>query len=324
MAITFTVFSDFHYEPGKNVPELKHLEEIFERAHETNSALVFHCGDFARNWPAYPELHELYLNNKYSLPVYGTYGNHDTQTIYDTFDFITPRLTNDKNAVWATDDGKVQNGEITYYYADNENYRFIFIDTNHSYFPKEGKILHAPPGMGEAPPENVPRHVLGERQLKWLENTLEDAADKGLHCITVSHAGFAGFKEGGWEFPTPSYDIEKVREMFNKANKKRPNTVIMSINGHYHTDHAATADNILFFTVNSCVTGWWDCKNSKPYRYGAPLYSTVTISDDFEITIQGKQGCWLNGNAPENEEYLKTQGVRTCISNNKFKLKGGN
>lgn len=321
MSIKFTVFSDFHYDPGRNPAALEHLDAVFERAHNTNSELVFHCGDFAKEWPAVPELHEAYLSNKYGLPVYGTYGNHDTQVVSDTFDFITPRLTNDKNAVWGTSDGKVGNGEVTYFYADKGDYRFIFIDTNHSYFPGEGKIKHAPPGMGEAPPENDPRHVLGENQLKWLEETLMDAAEKGLHCITASHAGFAGFKEGGWEHPTPSYDIENVREMFNRANAKRPHTVIMSVNGHYHTDHAAVADNMVFFTVNSCITGWWDCWHSKPYRYGEPLYATVTVTDDFEIIIEGKQGCWEDGKVPENEEHLKTLGVHAYISDNKFSLK---
>ncbi len=321
MSINFTVFSDFHYDSTRNVVTLEHLEEIMEAADKNSSELVFHCGDFTRRWTEYPELHELYLNNKYNLPVYGTYGNHDTESVNNTFDYVTPRLTNDKNAVWATADGKVGNGDITYYYADKGDYRFIFIDTNHSYFPKEGIIKHAPPGMGEAPPENDPRHVLGERQLAWLQETLNDAAEKGLHCITVSHAGFAGFKEGGWETPTPSYDIETVREMFNKANAKRPHTVIMSINGHYHTDHAAVADNIVFFTVNSCMTGWWDCWHSKPYAYGLPLYTNVTVTDDFEIIIEGKDGCWLNNNAPENEEHLKTLGVHTYISNKTFKLK---
>ena len=321
MSIKFTVFSDFHYDPVRNVTRLEHIEEILDCSKKNNAEFVLHCGDLTENWPKHPEFFETLLNNKHGLKIYGTYGNHDTQSVDNTFDFVTPRLTNDQSVVWGTRDSKVGNGEITYYYVDKDDYRFIFIDTNHSYFPKEGIIKHAPPGMGEAPAENEPRHVLGENQLKWLEEALEDAAEKGLHCITVSHAGFAGFKEGGWEHPTPSYDIERVREMFNRVNEKRKNTVIMSINGHYHTDHAATADNVVFFSVNSCITGWWDCWHSKPYRYGIPLYATVTVTDDFKVIIEGKEGCWLDGIAPENEEHLKTLGVRTCISNNVFELK---
>ena len=319
MSIKFTVFSDLHYD--RNFARHEHVEEIIESAKAKNSEFIMHCGDLTRKWTEFTELSETLLSNKYDLKVYGTYGNHDTESVDNTFDFVTPRLTNDQNVVWGTEDGKVGNGDVTYFYVDKSDYRFIFIDTNHSYFPKEGIIKHAPPGMGEAPPENEPRHVLGENQLKWLEDVLNDACEKGLHCITASHAGFAGFKEGGWENPTPSYDIEKVRAMFNKVNAKRPHTVIMSINGHYHTDHAATADNMVFFSVNSCMTGWWDCWHSKPYHYGIPLYATVTITDDFEIIIEGKEGCWLDGVAPENEEHLKTLGVHTYISNNTFKLK---
>ncbi len=321
MSIKFTVFSDFHYDSLKNITKIEHIEEIFKSANKNGSQFVMHCGDLTGNWPRNPELFEAILNNKYNLKVYGTYGNHDTQSVENTFDFVTPRLTNDENVVWGTPDGKIGNGDVTYFYVDIGEFRFIFIDTNHSYFPKEDLIKHAPPGMGEAPPENDPRHVLGEPQLKWLKATLYDAVEKGLHCITASHAGFAGFKEGGWEHPTPSYDIETVRAMFNEVNAKHPHTVIMSINGHYHTDHAATADNIVFFSVNSCIVGWWDCWHSKPYNYGIPLYATVTVTDDYKIIIEGKEGCWKDDFAPENEEHLKTLGVHSYISDNTFQLK---
>ena len=320
MSIKFTVFSDFHYESPNGASKIEHMQEILGFADKSNSEFVLHCGDLIRDWPSSTDLLDVILNNKYSLKVYGTYGNHDTQTIGDTPDFVTPRLTNDQNAVWATEDGKVGNGEITYYHVDKGQYRFICLDTNHSYFPKEDKIKHAPAGMGEAPPENNPRHILGPKQLDWLNNLLEDAAEKGLHCITFSHAGFAGFKEGGWEFPTPSGDIDVVREMFNKVNAKRPHTVIMSINGHYHTDHAGMADNIVFFSVNSTIMGWWDCKNSTPHRYGVPLYTNVTITDDFEIIVDGKKGCWGEGWEPKNSTELIKDGVRPQISSNKFQI----
>lgn len=320
MSIKFTVFSDFHYEPASGPARVEHMNEIMDSANQNGCEFVLHCGDFAKDWQGSPELFEACLNNKYSLPVYGTYGNHDTQIVSNLFSFVTPRLTNDENAVWATDDGKVGDGEITYYYVDKGQYRFICLDTNHSYFPKEDKVKHAPPGMGEAPIENNPRHILGERQLKWLEGLLDDAAEKGLHCITFSHAGFAGFKEGGWEFPTPSGDIEPVRAMFNKVNKKRPHTVLMSINGHYHTDHAGMADNIVFFSINSTITGWWDCKNSRPHRYGKPLYATVTITDDFQVIIDGKVGCWGEGWEPVHSAELIKDGVRPQISSNKFQI----
>lgn len=321
MSIKFTVFSDFHYDPAACPSRVEHMNEIMYSAKATDSEFVLHCGDFMKDWQGSPEILEACLGNKYGLSVYGTYGNHDTQLQSNLFSFVTPRLTNDENAVWATEDGKVGDGEITYYHVDKGQYRFICLDTNHSYFPKEDKVKHAPPGMGEAPPENNPRHILGERQLKWLQCLLEEAAEKGLHCITFSHAGFAGFKEGGWEFPTPSGDIEPVRAMFNKVNEKRPHTVLMSINGHYHTDHAGMADNIVFFTINSTMVGWWDCKNSRPHRYGKPLYATVTITDDFQVIIDGKVGCWGEGFEPVHSAELIKDGVRPEISSNKFQIK---
>lgn len=308
MGIKFTVFSDLHYElcitaaGYEQVAKIEHIEEILDHAKETGAQFVMHCGDLSNHWPGYPELFEALLHNKHGLNIYGTYGNHDTQSAENAFSFVTPRLTNDPNVVWGTKDGKIGNGDVTYFYVDRDCYRFIFLDTNHSYFPKEGIIKHAPPGMGEAPAENIPRHVLGNPQLLWLKTVLDDAAEKGLHCITASHAGFGGFS--GWEVPTPSYDIETIRELFNLANAKRPHTVIMSINGHYHNDHAAIADHMVFFSVNSCIAGWWDSRCTQTFVYDTPLYATVTITDNFEIIIEGKEGRWRDNLAPENEEEL--------------------
>lgn len=320
MSVKFTVFSDFHYDPKSSPASGTHITEMMDAANRNGAEFVLHCGDFAKDWPSSSEVLEACLNNKYHLPVYGTYGNHDTQSVNNLFSFVTPRLTNDKNVIWATENGNVEDGVITYYHVDKVPYRLICLDTNHSYFPKEGKVKHAPPGMGEAPLENNPRHILGERQLKWLEALLDEAAERELHCIVFSHAGFAGFREGGWEFPAPSDDLATVRALFHKANEKRPCTVLMSVNGHYHTDHAGMDDNIVFFSVNSTITGWWDCKNSKPYRYGAPLYATVTVTDDFRVLIDGKNGCWGEDGPPENCTALFQDGVRPQISSRTFQI----
>ncbi len=354
MSIKFTVFSDYHYERSMEHRGIAGLKTILNAAKENESELVFHAGDFYYDWKSAPELMDAYLNNEHNLPVYGSYGNHDTESPNTPMSFINEHLTNDKNVVWGTPDGKIGDEEITWYYCDKGKYRFIFTDTNHHYFVKEGVIKHTPAGMGEAPIENKPRHILGPKQLKWLEEVLMDAAEKELSCITVSHAGFADFEEWGWINISsgPSDDIEAIRALFNKVNKIKPHTVIMCINGHYHLNQIGVADNILFFEVNSCASFWYG--NGKPHysddvmythlEYDAqgnvisvqprqvnsisnidkrwlkdrPLYANVTITDDFEIIVEGTKAEWVAGVEPPKFDWLDCD--LSKIDSGKFKL----
>lgn len=295
-----------------------------------------------------------YLNNDYILPVYGTYGNHDTESPNTPISFVTRHLTNDQNVIWGTDDGKIGDEEITWYYCDKGKYRFIFLDTNHHYFVNEGIVKHTPAGMGEAPIENKPRHILGAKQLKWLEGVLLDAAEKEFSCIIVSHAGFADFEEWGWGKISSgsSDDVKSVRMLFNKINNIKPHTVIMCMNGHYHMNNMDVADDILFFDVNSCA-GFW-CGDGKQhysddvvYKHSEydlngnvistelkrfnelpnankkwwldrPVYANVTITDDYEIIIEGIAAKWVADVEPPKFDWLKCD--LSKISSGKFKL----
>lgn len=355
MSIKFTVFADYHYEENMEHRGIGGIKTILKAAKENNSELVLHAGDFSPCWKSTSDLISTYLNNEYNLLVYGTYGNHDTESSRTPMSYVNAHMTNDKNVVWGTDDGKLGDEEITWYYCDNGKYRFIFTDTNHHYFVKEGVIKHTPAGMGEAPIENTPRHLLGPKQLAWLEKVLLDAAEKNLSCITVSHAGFADFDEWGWKRISSgsSDDVKAVRALFNKVNKMKPHTVIMCINGHYHFNNIGIADDILFFDVNSCAGFWFgggtphysddmtydyieyddqgnalptpqkrrinDLPNAdKRWFLDRPLYANVTITDDFEIIIEGTEAKWLAGVVPSNIDWIKCD--LTKIDSGNFKL----
>lgn len=354
MSIKFTVFADFHYEKFFEHTGVSGLKTILTAANENRSELILHAGDLHNNWKAAPEILETYLDNEYGIPVYGAYGNHETESCDTPIPFITEHLTNDENVTWGTDDGKIGDGETTYYYCDKDKYRFIFTDTNHHYFVKEGVIKHTPAGMGEAPIENKPRHLLGPKQLKWLESVLSDAAEKELSCIIVSHAGFADFEKWGWQKAAsgPSDDIKAVRKIFNKVNKIRPHTVLMCINGHYHFNHIGISDGILFFDVNSSASFWYGAGTKhypddmtynhieydadgnavsselkkingipaidKKWYKDRPLYANVLITDDFEITIEGTEAKWIAGIEPPKLDWIDCD--LTKIDSGKFKL----
>ena len=351
MEMKFTVFSDFHYEKSMEHRGVAGLKSILNASKDYGSQFVLHAGDFDRDWKSAPELLDVYLNNEYHLPVYGIYGNHDTESPNTPMSFVTRHLTNDENVVWGTEDGKIGDGEITWYYCDKGMYRFVFLDTNHHYFVREGVIKHTPAGMGEAPVENKPRHLLGQKQIAWLEGVLLDAAEKGMSCITVSHAGFSDPVKWGW-ISGPSDDIGTVRALFTRVNKMKPHTVIMCINGHYHMNHLDIFDDILFFDVNSCA-GFWDGNggphypddvmythleydgegnqissvskrvNELPYAdkkwwLDRPIYANVSITDDFEITVEGTGAHWLAGIEPPKYDWVNCD--LTKIDSGKFKL----
>ena len=86
MGIKFTVFSDLHYD--QDHIRVEHVEEIIESAKSKDSQFVMHCGDLTRKWTEFTELSETLLNNKYGTKVYGTYGNHDTESVNNTFDYV--------------------------------------------------------------------------------------------------------------------------------------------------------------------------------------------------------------------------------------------
>lgn len=349
----FTVFSDYHYDSHIDMYGLDGLNKIFKSAFCNNSEFIVHAGDLCHDYGNSPQLMKAYLKNEYGIPVYGAYGNHDNESPYTCLSFVTKCLTNDENVVWGTSDGAFDGENVTYYYVDKGKFRFIFTDTNHHFFVDEGVIKHTPAGMGEAPIKNTPRHLLGLKQLAWLEKVLLDAAKKNLSCITVSHAGFGRFDDFYKVASGPSDDTKKVRELFNKVNKIKPHTVIMCINGHYHLNHLDVDDGILFFDVNSAMGTW----SGKPKEHNKdvmfnylvydnegnlvsstkksaleipaiehrwfmtePLYAHVTVTDDFKITIEGRESSWVNGEIPPAIDGVMDYSTGTKISSGEFKL----
>jgi hypothetical protein len=162
--------------------------------------------------------------------------------------------------------------KVGYYYYDREPFRFIFLDTNYSLKPDGITYEHNGPASWGKPDGNTASDSLGGEQLLWLEQVLTDAAQKGLRCIVVSHASFVDW--GNWEL---SADADAVREIFHRANAVRAGTVRMSINGHYHTDHATVFEDVVYFAVNAAVCGWWEGEKFFPYGNGEEATTPYTF-----------------------------------------------
>ncbi|MBQ1186206.1 MAG: metallophosphoesterase [Clostridia bacterium] len=317
--IKFSVFSDFHYKFGMYIASVENFNTIMEKAKNNNVDFVIHGGDFCNDYIGSPELINTYMAS--DQKVYGIYGNHELESNDNSMAFVTPKLTNDNNVIWGTESKTIEDGTKAYYYFDFNGFRMIFTDTNYSY--NEGKKLweHNYTCSYGPPKGNIKFNSLGPEQLKWLETVVFDAADKGLHCIIVSHDSFSNF----WG---SSADTDSVREIFSKANTMKKGTVLMAINGHHHTNRLAKVDNIVFLNVNCAVNGRWipegydhytleqtylrseydengvliECKqvplsqawmSRNTWYFAEPLSAIITVESDGHIIIDGMKTKWL-------------------------------
>ena len=269
----FLVFSDFHYKKMMYPATVSHLKEIFDHARECGAEFTVQAGDFCNNYLGSPELVRAYLDNVDGFAVFGCYGNHDLESCDNSMAVVTPLLSNRQSElVYGTPDGKIGDGSIGYYYTDIRGYRFIFTDTNYSLTP-DGDYEHNRTASWGRPKENTLPDSLGEVQLSWLERVISDATDKGLSCITVSHASFNCANR-------PSPDAERVGKIFKDANARRAGSVILAISGHAHVCDIAEAEGVTYFACPAVINGIW--RSKKFYPYAESDESNPEYTFDFE------------------------------------------
>ena len=91
--LKFLAFADSHYRKRMYRTGIEDIEKILLRAHENNVDFVVHMGDMCNDYRNSPEFINAYLNNRWGLPVYGVYGNHELEAD-NTMEFVSPRLCN--------------------------------------------------------------------------------------------------------------------------------------------------------------------------------------------------------------------------------------
>ena len=340
-SIKFSLFSDFHYLRTDYLNTLGDLQGILDRAHENGAELVIQAGDFCQNRVESPELDETFLNNTYGLPVYGIYGNHDMEHHMsdgaNNMGYITPLLTNNTSVVWGTADGKIGDGSIAYYYFEKNGFRIVCLDSNYSWNASKECWEHNLPASWGAPAGNEKVNALGPRQIEWLDDVLTDAASKQMQCIIVSHEGFSTLGNN-------SPDSERVREIFGKVNGIHRGTVLMAINGHWHTHNVKIEDNVFYLQMNTSrcaaesyanrdrpthypddmtyeVFAGYDEDGEKIFKtqsvncaersnstwfFADALNAIITVTHDGKITMEGMETDWLGGVLPpEPTMYMK-------------------
>lgn len=333
--LKFLLFADFHYKQGMYLSPVADIDEMLTAANDKNVDIVIHCGDYCNDYIGSPEAVNPLVNNKYGFDVFGVYGNHELESRDNSMEVVTPLITNRKDdVVWGTDDGKIGDGSIGYYYCDKGNFRIIGLDTNYSYNEELSAWEHNKTASWGAPQGNIKPNSLGPVQLEWFEKVLMASAKENKKCIIVSHATFN--KE--WGDCSPDYEL--VLDLFKKANEIQKGSVLMAINGHYHTNRIMQKDDILFFDVNTVRNGCWifnapkhydenhtfeyikydengdavsseiaplsECwQSSNTWYFNEPLYAIVTVSENGQVTVEGTKTEWIHGIAPENQPERK-------------------
>lgn len=319
--LKFLAFADSHYRKGMYRTSVEDIQKILRRAHEENVDFVIHAGDMCNDYRRSPEFIHAYLNNPYDLPVYGVFGNHELES-ENTMEFVAPRLCNREVHFGVPLYNETVAG---HWYADIKGYRLIGLDTNFVYRERDLKRVWERKTDLYNPSGTFIDDCLAPAQLEWLYHSIDEARALGLKVITVSHAALADLS-----FECCP-DAEHVQNIFAKF----PKTVLLAINGHYHTDHCEVHGGVCYFDLNTAINGCWEPQSAPHYAaddtfpfteydpdgnplsttsfcyndlmqgwntwsFEEPLSAIVTI-DENRISIKGSKTRWSCGVVPTTE-----------------------
>ncbi len=277
----FSVFADLHHHPGVFMGGTREdLALIRGRALREGCDFVIHAGDFCHAPARVADYVKEY--NDFPLPAYHCLGNHDTDgTSYA-----------ETLALYRMPDG--------HYFFDNGGYRFIVCDPN--YYLLDGEYIHY--DLGNYYKHGPQRDWMPPEQIAWLRETIASAPGP---CVLISHESF--------ERPDGVKNREEVLAVINEANRARPHSVILCINGHHHRDYLRILDNVVFFDLNSASFDWLPIKHdrypkelSEQYRlitntvvYNDPIHAVITL-EGTTITIDGMESTMFMGINREHTE----------------------
>lgn len=277
----FSIFADLHHLPGVFMGgTYDDLDLIEQRAVKENCSFIIHAGDFSHGPAHVTDYVERY--NNLSIPTYHCLGNHDSdKTSYAE----TLRLYN-------MPDG--------HYFFDNGGYRFIICDPNYYYV--NGEYIHY--DLGNYYKYGAYRDYMPPDQLEWLRETIDSSE---YPCVLISHESF--------ERPDGVQNREEVLAIINEANREKPHSVILCINGHHHRDFIRILDNVCYFDLNSASYDWVSIKHncypeelcreysllSNTVVYNDPIHAVITL-EGTSITIEGMESTMFMGINREHTE----------------------
>jgi len=280
----FSVFSDIHYNPGCSFSgDEPHLEIIQRRAEREGCDFIISGGDFTHGPGKAAVQNYLKMYNEFHIPSYHSLGNHDTDN------------TSYEEAL------KYYNMPNGYYFFDCKGYRMIVCDPN--YYLQDGNYYHFDLGNYYSVPGSL-RGIMPPEQVEWLRKTIDSSE---YPCIILSHESFERETNG-------VHNWQEIRDVINAANRKKPHSVLMCINGHHHRDNLRIIDGVLYFDLNSCSFDYVGKKHeyyppelcakysslSRLVFFNDPVHAVVTV-EGTKITIDGMESSMFMG---INREHL--------------------
>ena len=177
--------------------------------------------------------------------------------------------------------------ERSYYHFDCEGYRIIVLDPNYNFVGDELKHYApgVPQGRGYIPPEPI----------AWLETAIAEAPGS---CILCSHQSL--------ERTDGISNRDEVWRVICAANRRKPRSVILCINGHNHCDCCTMVNGVCCLDLNSSSYHWCDVTNTlytpEFYEkfpisthclyYATPLSALITVEGTEKICIEGAVGAF--------------------------------
>lgn len=272
----FLIFSDLHRMPGVFMGGTEEdLRFFHRRAAETGCDLMIHAGDFCHGTEAIKAPY-LRIYHDCPIPCYHVLGNHDTDetSLEDTL--------------------RLYRMPAPYYYFDSAGYRFVCLSTN--YLRKDDQFIHYELQNYFGNRDN--RDYVPPEELKWLEETI---AASPHPCVIISHASLERAPDG-------VRNQQAVRRIIDEANSRRPHSVLLCINGHYHCDHLRILNQVCYLDLNSASYDWLPqshngypealCREtellSHTLVYNDPLCAVITLEGTC-ITVDGMESSYLYG-----------------------------
>ena len=274
----FLLFSDIHVVPDAFYdPSGRKLDIVIEAARREGVDFMIHAGDFCHGVDSDARAREAVERyNACGIPAYHSLGNHDT----------------DNSSLAAT--LAAYNMPAPYYLFECHGIRFIVMSTN--YCNVDGRWV--PYEFGNYFRHGGSRGYVPREELEWLRARLEESR---CPCVIISHMSF--------ERLDGALNADEVRAVIDAANARRKGTVLMCINGHYHTDHMRLLNNVCYLDMNASSYYWIDEPHDRypseltgrysamrnTLVYDAPPYAVVSVSDDMEIDVRGHSSSMFMG-----------------------------
>ncbi len=259
-ATRFGMIADVHHGLAESTEQ--RLAEFIEAASGRDLDFIVQLGDF--NHPVRAARGFLSIWGEYRGPRHGVLGNHDMD------------MGSKEHAVdmWEVP-GR-------FYSFDAGHLHFVVLDANNLYRDRK----YVPYADANFYVDASVRAHLDDCQLDWFAG---DLARTDRQTVVFVHQPIDEIWRGG-----SCQNRHRVRAIMQEANRRSGwQKAVACFQGHHHEDKHETLRDVHYFRVNSSSYNWVGGQYGRMAHYDRSLYSFVTITEDGDIVIEGREGRWI-------------------------------